>query len=110
MNIRECPIGHDYFGSQPCPICELGKEIDRLRAERDSLELLATNRMNRVNDLNYKLALSNKALEKAQKYIVLNYDGTPDWACKKCRPNSDLLIEGFMCAYHVAEEALKGGE
>jgi len=37
-------------------------------------------------------------LEALKKY------GTPpgDWACKECRPNSDMLKAGFMCSYHVA--------
>jgi len=40
-------------------------------------------------------------------------DPPKDWACPRCRPESDMLVEGFVCAYHKAEdiatEALKGG-
>lgn len=26
-----------------------------------------------------------------------------DWACVKCRPNSDMLRDGMLCDYHAAE-------
>ena len=25
-----------------------------------------------------------------------------DWACRECRPNSDTLVDGFLCAWHAA--------
>ena len=41
----------------------------------------------------------NQALVEA-----LKKHGTPpgDWACKECRPNSDMLKPGFQCLYHAA--------
>jgi len=35
---------------------------------------------------------------------ALKKHGTPpgDWACKECRPNSDMLKAGFLCSYHAA--------
>jgi hypothetical protein len=29
-----------------------------------------------------------------------------DWACSECKPQSDMLVEGFKCAYHKAREFL----
>ena len=29
-----------------------------------------------------------------------------DWACVECRPESDMLIEGFRCSWHEAEHIL----
>lgn len=29
-----------------------------------------------------------------------------DWACSRCRPNSDVLIDGFVCVHHRAEDVL----
>ncbi len=28
-----------------------------------------------------------------------------DWACKECRPDSDMLLEGFQCGYHAVRAA-----
>jgi hypothetical protein len=34
----------------------------------------------------------------------LHKDGasTGDWACRECWPQSDMLVDGFLCAYHEA--------
>jgi hypothetical protein len=33
--------------------------------------------------------------------------GTPkDWACAQCRPYSELLVDGFVCEWHKASNAL----
>jgi hypothetical protein len=31
----------------------------------------------------------------------------PDWACAECRPESDVLVDGFVCCYHEARAALE---
>jgi hypothetical protein len=41
---------------------------------------------------------------------LLRYATAPgDWACAECRPYSDMLKDGFRCAYHEAR-ALSGLE
>lgn len=41
-----------------------------------------------------------RAAEAAADFA--NRFGEPpgDWACRECRPNSDMLILGFKCAHH----------
>lgn len=29
-----------------------------------------------------------------------------DWCCAECRPDSDMLVEGFRCSYHAAKRVL----
>jgi hypothetical protein len=29
-----------------------------------------------------------------------------DWACRQCKPESDMLREGFRCHYHEAQHLL----
>lgn len=29
-----------------------------------------------------------------------------DWACAECRPQSDMLVAGFRCAYHRARDVV----
>jgi hypothetical protein len=51
-------------------------EIERLKLERDRLA------------------------EFVAKHTNKYFGG--DWACQECHPSSDLLINGFQCAYHLA--------
>ena len=59
------------------------------------LELLAENAALRqaLNDL-----------WKRADYVRVPSDG--DWACIACRPESDMLIAGFRCAYHQSGRLL----
>jgi len=41
-------------------------------------------------------------LAEARKYILNHGQGLPDHACAACVPHSDILIDGFVCAYHAA--------
>lgn len=34
---------------------------------------------------------------------------TWDWACVECRPNSDMLVVGFLCAIHAARALTYAG-
>lgn len=46
-------------------------------------------------------------LQSAQYWIFWHsQDWQGDWACVQCKPNSDMLIEGFVCAVHEAKKAL----
>lgn len=29
--------------------------------------------------------------------------GFHDWACAQCKPNSDMLVSGFVCTFHKAK-------
>lgn len=41
------------------------------------------------------------------KFIARKYpDGTEDWACGRCRPNSDMIQPEFICVAHRAMDAL----
>lgn len=33
-----------------------------------------------------------------------------DWACAQCRPDSDIIQPGFLCAYHAAKQVLQATE
>lgn len=37
---------------------------------------------------------------------VFSVDFSGDWACVECKPHSDMLIDGFQCAYHKGKEFL----
>lgn len=65
---------------------EVAEMVDELEQQRD--ELLAE-------------------LERAQKWIAHRGNGLPDHACAQCVPHSDILIEGFVCAYHTAIAKVK---
>jgi hypothetical protein len=47
-------------------------------------------------------------LAKWAKHIVLFNDGRfyGDHACRECKPHSEILIEGFRCAFHEAQTTL----
>lgn len=51
------------------------------------------------------------AAERALRELVGQIDRQrvelmPDWACAECRPESDMLTEGFRCGLHAARAAL----
>jgi hypothetical protein len=45
------------------------------------------------------------AILVAASYIK-RLGGQQDWACVKCVPHSDMLVDGFTCYYHRALAAL----
>ena len=44
---------------------------------------------------------------KFAAHIVRRAPPLPDWACRWCRPNSDMLADGFTCVYHDAAAILE---
>jgi len=79
-------------------ICKLADNCLKAREERDALREQV------------KL-LSSFIVRKVEPFEETFWGG--DHACERCHPNSDLLIEGFVCAYHQAvdiQAALKGGD
>lgn len=34
---------------------------------------------------------------------AMGWQRMPDWACRQCRPNSEMLVDGFVCALHEAD-------
>lgn len=44
-----------------------------------------------------------------RNYECVRPEWHKDWACVECRPDSDMLVEGFRCAYHRAR-ALTGSK
>lgn len=44
-------------------------------------------------------------LNQAYKFIAYNSESFGgDWACERCHQNSEILIDGFVCAYHKAKD------
>jgi hypothetical protein len=37
---------------------------------------------------------------------IVSWAREADWACAECRPDSDMLVDGFVCVYHEARAAL----
>ena len=37
------------------------------------------------------------------RWMFMRGNHSGDWACAQCRPNSDILVPGFVCAFHQAE-------
>jgi len=47
-------------------------------------------------------------IEQQQQKALKEHAAAPmDWACAECRPNSDMLKDGFQCSYHSALAAGK---
>ena len=51
-----------------------------------------------------ELREARAVLARAQKWIVSHKDDDflGDHACKQCHPQSDILVDGFACAFHEA--------
>ena len=59
-------------------------------------------------DYRDELQQARESLERAQRWILNNWgDGPRDHACALCRPESDIIIDGFTCAAHEARTALR---
>lgn len=56
---------------------------------------------NAMRELTYQLL---KTLEEMVQYSTYSI---VDHACSKCRPDSELLVKGFVCVYHAAYAALE---
>lgn len=54
----------------------------------------------RIAELEGSLAMANQFIVGLGKRDWPHYTG--DHACSQCHPHSDVLIEGFACAYHTA--------
>lgn len=37
------------------------------------------------------------------RWMFMRGNHSGDWACAQCHPNSDILVPGFVCAFHQAE-------
>lgn len=61
-------------------VAEARREYDALRRERDELLTIALDLLARIER---------------------RHDSTDlDWACRECRPDSHMLIPGWVCAVH----------
>lgn len=52
-----------------------------------------------------EIARLQSEVERLSNYIILNGDQifSGDWACAQCHPNSDILVDGFECGFHLAQ-------
>lgn len=57
-----------------------------------------------------KLDGVDDALARAHKYIRYQPPGLPDHACAQCVPGGDIVIDGFVCAWHEAQATKPKGE
>ena len=46
--------------------------------------------------------LEKQALAFATRLAEIEPLGSDDWGCVQCHPNSDILIDGFVCSTHQA--------
>ena len=62
-------------------------------------------------DMYAKELLETKEQRDRLATYIVNRCGLPedqkDWACKQCHPESDILIDGFVCVYHEALASLE---
>lgn len=56
----------------------------------------------KVEALEAKVAQLEAENQRFARYF-LQREAPGDWACKECRPTSDMLIEGFQCVFHLAQ-------
>ncbi len=76
------------------------RERDEARAERDS-----------ARDALVTVAAENERMRpvvEAARDLSPTIAGTGDWACERCRPDSDLLHinPGFRCRPHALQDAI----
>ncbi len=83
-DVLSCGFHLDWFG-------KLLAELDAVRAELGK-------RDNEV--LRQRLSRAIAALTGLVKHGKPEENG--DWACRECKPHSDILQEGFQCSYHAA--------
>ena len=76
---------------------EFCRDLERELAEfkQRTIDELSTPPMLQIMEL-------RKQLSEAYKWILNRGLDIPDHACVKCIPHSDVLIKGFVCAYHKA--------
>lgn len=43
-------------------------------------------------------------IERLARYIVNHGPYLPDWACSRCVVDPGLLVPGFVCAKHLADD------
>lgn len=72
---------------------ELAAECERLRGQ---LVLTKNIKQAGLNEAERRLAVANKWIRQHRTEL------DKDHACKECAPYSDILIDGFQCAYHAA--------
>ena len=58
-----------------------------------------------LKDLLAELAAVKRQLDRLAQFVIRSFEacGAYDWACAQCKPSSDMLVDGFVCAYHEAK-------
>jgi hypothetical protein len=79
----------------------LEAECERLRKESTAQHAIAMCELGKTREAERRLAVANKWIRQHRTEL------DKDYACKECAPYSDMLIDGFQCAYHLALREVK---
>jgi len=110
---------HGNESPKDCSECtRLQRENAELRKDRQDQARALDELVNVIERLRAKLDAAEADTRRLAKFVV-NYTNQHfggDWACVECHANSNILVDGFRCAYHRAKaidaamDAQKGGE
>ena len=90
----------------------IGPAVEDAAAKRTERELLLDQTTRERDEARAEVARLKAELDDADRYLLQvgtgrwRNDGEPDsrdHACAQCVPHSDMLVEGFVCAFHRAK-------
>lgn len=58
-------------------------------------------------ELSGSIGIAKQQRDTLARWIVMHGNPLGDHACAQCHPRSDILVHGFVCAYHLAEKIAK---
>lgn len=85
------------------PSGELGDRVAMVLTERDALRAANRDCLLHFETLKADYDALRAKLDQFAKWIINHPSENGDHACAQCYPFSDLLKDGFVCAYHAAE-------
>lgn len=90
--------------------------VDELRRHADEMAKLLEIAKAHITKTTGAMVTASERADAAEarakvfaKFILQNPQGLPDHACAQCVPHSDMLVSGFVCAYHQAAALAQGG-
>lgn len=117
LHIRTGVVSMDYFTVQnytialrSCAISQIASLKAQNTAFFNTAELYQTEAGELKSQLSARdaeLAAKSEEVVQAQRWILNRCVGLPDHACAQCVPHSDMLVSGFVCAYHQAADTAR---
>jgi hypothetical protein len=88
-------------------VLTLANELETMATTAEHCPIKAAAKWLRIqHNIIDRLALRGPTIDVLVKHILMSRreaaDG--DWACAECHPNSDMLVSGFQCGYHLAKK------